>query len=107
MDNAEVVQQEIDQVVIPATPLLLKTLVDLASNARSKRTRASAGRNLRFLISELFREAEHPETFRGSWAKRALEENADRCKAYLQACIDQKAQTKRRSGGKQNRKTAR
>ena len=104
MTTTDPIALEIEQLLMPSTPLLLAALVDLAANARSRRLRSKAALSLRSWVGELSRDAEHPETFRGAWARRALIANAPAAMAYLQARMDQK---KGRRRGKSNRASTR
>jgi hypothetical protein len=104
MTTTDLIALEVEQVLMPSTPLLLATLVDLAANARSRRLRSKAAQSLRFWVGALAHDAEQPDTFRGAWARRALIENAPAAMAYLKARMDQK---KGRRRGKSNRASSR
>ncbi len=107
MTDTDPIALEMEQWLMPATPLILSALVDLAANARGKRVRARAARSLRFWVGALAHDAERPDTFRGAWARRALIANAPAAMAYLQARIAERDQKNRRRHGKPHRASTR
>ena len=99
------IDPELERLLAPCQPLLLEAILDLASNARSRRIRQQAGRTFRRMVTEeLLDCSQHPDTLRGQWARYALIVNAPAAMTYLKECI---AQKNRRRHGKPNRASTR
>ena len=46
------IDPELERLLAPCQPLLLEAILDLASNARSRRIRQQAGRTFRRMVTE-------------------------------------------------------
>ena len=87
---------ELEQLLAPALPQMLATMLEVAGNARSRKVRHQAGQLFRRAAIELLDSARRPDTLRGHWAIRALEQNAPAAITYLEACNAEKE--KKRNG---------
>ena len=83
---------ELERILAPALPQMLATMLEVASNARSRKVRHRAGRLFRRAAVELLDSARHPDTLRGRWAIRALKQSAPAAIAYLKTCTAAKEQ---------------